>query len=70
MLKGIVLMHHISVTIMGTEFEPHGMVQHLIVAMITTAVLYFAVYGFVVFLKRVIGANEAESKELKLHKNG
>lgn len=70
MLKGVILLHHISIEIMGKEFEPHGVIQHLMVAMITTGVLYFAAYGLVIFLKRVIGTKEAESKGLGLYKNG
>ena len=47
------LAHHIGVEIMGTEYEPHGMLQHAVVFGASIVFFGLAGVGFVTVCRRI-----------------
>ena len=52
--QSIVFAHHIGIEIMGREYEPQGVFQHIVLIVLTAGFFTFAIYGFVTFIKKFL----------------
>ena len=68
MFKACIFLHHIGVEIMGKEYEPQGTFQHICVIAVSAAFLFFAVYGFISFFKKLL--KKSELSETKIERIG
>ncbi|MBI4397670.1 MAG: hypothetical protein HY586_00920 [Candidatus Omnitrophica bacterium] len=59
MFKTLIFLHHIGIEIMGKEYEPEGVVQHVCLIVISSIFLFFTVYGFIAFMKKLFGKAKA-----------
>ena len=60
--QSVVFAHHVGVEIMGKEYEPQGVVQHVLCIVIVALFITFAVYGFVTFIKKFLPQKSRQSK--------
>jgi len=63
-MNKIILLHHLSIEIMGREFSPQGFFQHSMVIVVTAGILSFATYGLISFVKKFLTENSKAIPEV------
>jgi hypothetical protein len=62
MMRSLLILHHISIEIMGKEMAPEGWGQHFALIVATSIFLAFALYGFVTFVKKFLPSRTRASQ--------
>ncbi len=61
-MLGILYAHHIAIEIMGTEYEPQGVIQHVVLFSALTLLFGLAGIGSVTVLRRIRGQSYSNSR--------